>query len=38
MTTRIYVRTHLRGRDLGCYCKPDEPCHADEVLKVANAP
>jgi hypothetical protein len=31
------VRVHLRGRDLGCYCKPDEPCHADVLLEVANA-
>lgn len=32
------VRTHLRGRDLGCYCKLGEPCHADVLLEVANAP
>src|SRR4051812_36173688 len=21
----------LRGRDLGCWCKPDAKCHADEL-------
>ena len=27
----------LRGRDLVCYCEPDEPCHADVLLRLANA-
>lgn len=26
----------LRGKDLLCYCKPDEKCHADVLLKWAN--
>jgi hypothetical protein len=25
----------LRGRDLGCWCKPGAPCHADVLLAVA---
>jgi hypothetical protein len=29
------VRRELR-RDLACYCPPDEPCHADVLLMVAN--
>lgn len=28
----------LRGRDLSCWCPPDEPCHADVLLKIANPP
>ncbi len=28
----------LRGKDLVCYCLPDEPCHADVLLRLANAP
>ena len=30
------IRAHLAGRDLCCWCKPGEPCHADELLRVAN--
>jgi hypothetical protein len=30
------VRRELRGRDLACYCKPDELCHADVLLEIAN--
>ncbi|MBY2911399.1 DUF4326 domain-containing protein [Rhizobium leguminosarum] len=28
----------LRGFNLACWCKPGEPCHADILLEVANAP
>ena len=28
----------LRGRDLACTCRPDQPCHADELLRLANLP
>ena len=27
----------LRGYDLLCYCKPGDPCHADVLLRLANA-
>lgn len=27
----------LRGKDLACWCKPGEPCHADVLLRLANA-
>jgi len=30
------VQNDLRGLDLACWCKLDEPCHADLLLKVAN--
>jgi hypothetical protein len=27
----------LEGKDLCCWCSPDVPCHADVLLKYANA-
>jgi len=35
--TRHDARRELRGRDLACWCKPGEPCHADVLLEIANA-
>lgn len=26
----------LRGHDLACWCRLDEPCHADVLLELAN--
>lgn len=26
----------LRGRNLACWCRPGQPCHADVLLEVAN--
>jgi len=26
----------LRGRDLACWCRLDQPCHADVLLELAN--
>lgn len=26
----------LKGKNLACWCKPGEPCHADVLLHVAN--
>lgn len=26
----------IRGRDLGCWCRLDSPCHADVLLELAN--
>lgn len=26
----------LRGKNLACWCKPGEPCHADILLEMAN--
>lgn len=28
----------LRGKNLACWCKLGEPCHADVLLELANAP
>jgi hypothetical protein len=28
----------LRGKNLACWCALDKPCHADVLLKIANAP
>jgi hypothetical protein len=30
------IRRELRGKDLACWCKPGEPCHADVLLELAN--
>ena len=30
------VRRELRGHDLVCWCRLDEPCHADVLLRIAN--
>lgn len=37
---RVFVEdiAHLRGKDLACWCAPDQPCHADVLLELANAP
>jgi hypothetical protein len=32
------ARAELAGRDLMCWCPLDEPCHADVLLELANAP
>ena len=29
--------SELRGRDLACWCRLDQPCHADVLLEIANA-
>lgn len=29
--------SELRGKDLACWCKEGEPCHADILLEIANA-
>ena len=31
------VELHLRGKNLACWCKLDQPCHADVLLELANA-
>ena len=32
------VAIDLRGKNLACWCKPGEPCHADVLLRLANPP
>jgi Domain of unknown function (DUF4326) len=35
---RAAVVHYLRGKDLWCYCDLAAPCHADVLLRWANAP
>ena len=30
--------SELRGKDVACWCKPDELCHGDTLLELANLP
>jgi hypothetical protein len=41
---REAARRELKGKDLACYCKLDEPCHADDepchadvLIEIANS-
>jgi hypothetical protein len=29
---------HLAGKNLACWCALDQPCHAEVLLELANAP
>lgn len=31
------IRRELAGRDLACWCPLDQPCHADVLIRHANA-
>lgn len=31
------ARAQLVGRDLACWCKPDELCHADVLIELVNS-
>lgn len=31
------IRNELGGKNLACWCKLDQPCHADVLLFLANA-
>jgi hypothetical protein len=33
---RTAAKTHLRGKQLACWCRLEEACHADVLLAVAN--
>ena len=33
---RILAKEELRGKNLACWCKPGQPCHADVLLEIAN--
>jgi len=35
---RARVRAELRGKWLACWCRPDQDCHADTLLEIANRP
>lgn len=30
------IRAELAGHDLACWCPPDQACHADVLLEIAN--
>ncbi|CAN5598408.1 DUF4326 domain-containing protein [soil metagenome] len=32
-----HIRRSLGGHDLACWCELDQPCHADVLLRIANA-
>lgn len=39
MRGMLRMRLHeLRGKNLCCWCPLDQPCHADVLLEIANAP
>ncbi len=33
---KYFDLSELRGKNLCCWCKPDELCHADILLELAN--
>ncbi len=35
---RAEAKRDLAGKNLACWCRLDWPCHADVLLRVANAP
>jgi hypothetical protein len=35
--TRASIRARLRGRNLACWCAQGAPCHAEVLLRIANA-
>lgn len=34
--TKDDIKRELAGKDLACWCKEGEACHADVLLKIAN--
>lgn len=36
--TKEEIVRELGGWNLACYCPLDQPCHADVLLEIANAP
>lgn len=35
-TMTTHVQAELHRKDLACWCKPGDPCHADVLLELAN--
>jgi hypothetical protein len=33
---RDQIQRELSGKDLACWCKEGQPCHADVLLEIAN--
>lgn len=36
LEVRVAARIHLVGKNLACWCRAGEPCHANVLLKIAN--
>ena len=36
-TTLEDVKRQLKGKNLACFCRLDQPCHADVLLEIANS-
>ena len=34
--TDYEIKKELKGKDLACWCPEGSPCHADELLRIAN--
>lgn len=34
----VEIVRELRGKNLACFCRLGDPCHADVLLELANAP
>lgn len=34
--TSAFIREHLAGKDLACWCALGSPCHADVLLRIAS--
>lgn len=37
LPTSAAARAVLAGKNLACWCPPNQPCHADVLLTIANA-
>ena len=37
ITNVAAIRAELRGKDLACWCRLDQACHADVLLEIANS-
>ncbi len=33
---RANIKVKLKGKNLACWCKVGDPCHADVLLEIAN--
>lgn len=33
---KYMAKDELKGKNLACFCKEGEPCHADVLLKIVN--
>jgi hypothetical protein len=34
---KVLAKEELKGKQLACWCREGEPCHADVLLEIANA-